>query len=174
MMAEQARGKAARRAWFPNLVLTSAFGQASPDLGELLGATTRAWSIASLLALPLLDGGRRDAAVKRADAQLQAAVAAYREQILVAFRDTEDQLASLRLLAEQQKAQAAAVAAVERAAMLAQSRYRSGLSSQLDLILVRRDALRVRRQATQTRLAQFQATVGLFRALGGDWKNVES
>jgi multidrug efflux system outer membrane protein len=169
MMAEQARANAARLAWFPNLILTSAFGHASADLGELLHAATRAWSVGSLLALPLLDGGRRDAALQRADAQLQAAAASYRERILVAFRDSEDQLSSLRLLADLRQVQGTALAASERASLLAESRYRSGLSSQLDLIVVRRDALRLRRQALHTRLAQFQATVGLFRALGGDW-----
>jgi multidrug efflux system outer membrane protein len=80
-------------------------------------------------------------------------------------------LSALRLLAGEETAQANALAASERTVQLAQSRVERGLSSQLDLILVRRDALQARRQAVRLKLARFQATVGLFRALGGDWKS---
>jgi multidrug efflux system outer membrane protein len=171
LLAEQARGESARRAWFPNLLLTASSGYASPDLAQLLDGSARAFSIGSMLALPLLDGGRRAAQVAQADARAQAALAAYRERILVAFRETEDQLSALRLLAGEETAQANALAASERTVQLAQSRVERGLSSQLDLILVRRDALQARRQAVRLKLARFQATVGLFRALGGDWKS---
>lgn len=171
LLAEQARGEAARLAWFPNLFLTGAFGHASPDLTQLLEGSARAWSVGSLLALPLLDGGRRQAQLAQADARSQAALAAYRERILVAFRETEDQLSSLRLLAGEETAQGNALKASERTVQLAQSRVDRGLSSQLDLILVRRDALQAKRQALRLKLARFQATVGLFRALGGDWES---
>jgi multidrug efflux system outer membrane protein len=171
LLAEQARGEAARLAWFPNLFLTGAFGHASPDLTQLLEGSARAWSVGSLLALPLLDGGRRRAQLAQADARSQAALAAYRERILVAFRETEDQLSSLRLLAGEETAQGKALKASERTVQLAQSRVDRGLSSQLDLILVRRDALQAKRQALRLKLARFQATVGLFRALGGDWES---
>jgi multidrug efflux system outer membrane protein len=167
--AAQAQGDAARRAWFPNLALTAAFGFASPQLAGLTDGSSQAWSLAGLLAQPLLDGGRRRATLAQADARTLAAWAAYRERILVAFRDTEDQLAALRLLAGEDAARREAAAASGRALRLAESRAARGLASQLDLTVVRRDALQARRQLLQVRLARFQATVGLVRALGGGW-----
>jgi multidrug efflux system outer membrane protein len=167
--AARERADAARRAWFPNLALTAAFGFASPQLAQLADGSSQAWSLAGLLAQPLLDGGRRQAALSRADAQTQAAWAAYRERILVAFRDTEDQLAALRLLAGEEAARRETQAASERALHMAQSRAARGLASQLELAVVRRDALQARRQLVRVKLARFQATVGLIRALGGGW-----
>jgi multidrug efflux system outer membrane protein len=169
VQAEHARGEAARLAWFPNLSLTAAFGYASPQLNALVDGSARAWGMGSLLALPLLDGGRRQASVRQADARSQAALATWRERIVAAFRDTEDQLSALRLLASEDEARRAALAASERALALAQSRAARGLASELDLTVVRRDVLRAQRQALAVKLARFQATVGLVRALGGGW-----
>jgi multidrug efflux system outer membrane protein len=173
VQAQQARRRAARLAWFPNLVLTSSGGYASGDLDDLFRMSMRAWGVGALLALPVLDGGRRSANLQRADAELEATLAAYREQVLVAFRDVEDQLSALRLLAEQVRVQAGALASTARASVLAQSRYHSGQSSQLDVLLVQRDEFKAKRQAVRLRLAQYQATVGLVRALGGSWDRGE-
>jgi multidrug efflux system outer membrane protein len=129
----------------------------------------RAWGIGALLALPIFDGGRREAGVQSASAELDAAFASYREQVLVAFRDVEDQLSSLRILGEHAGVQTRAVASASRATVLSESRYRSGLGSQLDVLDARRSELRNQRQALQVRAAQYQATVGLVRALGGAW-----
>jgi multidrug efflux system outer membrane protein len=169
MLAAQARLGAAQAAWFPSVALTAAGGYASPELGDLFKMSMQAWVIGGLLALPLFDGGRREAAVKGATAELEASLATYREQILVAFRDVEDQLSSLRLLADQTEVQNRAVASAARATMLSGSRYRSGLASQLDYLDARRTELRNQRLASQVRSAQYQATVGLVRALGGSW-----
>jgi multidrug efflux system outer membrane protein len=169
VMAARERGEAARRAWFPNLALTAAFGFASPQLAQLADGSSQAWSLAGLLAQPLLDGGRRQATLGQADARTRAAWAAYRERILVAFRDTEDQLAALRLLAGEEAARRQTQAASERTLQMAQSRAARGLASQLEVAVVRRDALQARRQLVRVKLARFQATVGLIRALGGGW-----
>ncbi len=91
--------------------------------------------------------------------------------MLVAFRDVEDQLSSLRLLGAQADVQAQAVASASRATVLSDSRYRNGLVSQLELLDARRSEANNRRQALQVRAAQYQATVGLIRALGGDWSS---
>ena len=117
----------------------------------------------------MFDGGRRQAAVDSARAEVDIGVAGYRETVLVAFREVEDELASLRLLAEQSQAQARAIESAARATALSESRYRNGLVSQLDLLDAQRSELRSRRQAVQVRGAQYQATIGLIRALGGGW-----
>lgn len=169
LLAAQARVGVAQAAWFPSLSLTTNGGYASPDLGDLFKWSTRAWGVGALLSLPIFDGGRREAGVQSAKAELDAAGAAYREQVLVAFRDVEDQLSALRLLADQSQAQSRAVDSATRAKVLSESRYRNGLVSQLELLDAQRSELSNRRQALQVRSAQYQATVGLVRALGGAW-----
>jgi len=171
MLAAQQRVGVARAAWFPDVALTGAAGYASPELGDVFKWSARAWGIGALLALPIFDGGRREAGVQNAAAQLDEAFARYREQVLIAFRDVEDQLAGLRLLSEQSQAQARAVDSSSRATALSDTRYRNGYVSQLDLLDARRSELRNRRQALQVRAAQYQATVGLVRALGGGWQD---
>jgi multidrug efflux system outer membrane protein len=169
MLAAQARVGVARTAWFPDIALTGAGGFASADLGDLFRWSARAWGIGALLSLPVFDGGRREANLQGAAAQLDAAAAGYRGQVLGAFRDVEDQLSALRLLGEQSQAQGRAVAAATRASALSETRWRNGLVSQIELLDARRSELRNRRQALQVKAAQYQATVGLVRALGGGW-----
>jgi multidrug efflux system outer membrane protein len=169
VLAAQARVGVAQTAWFPDITLTGAGGYASSDVGDLLKWSARSWGIGALLALPVFDGGRREAGVQGASALLDGALANYRTQVLVAFKEVEDQLSSLRILAQQSGVQAKAVASAERATTLSNSRYRNGMISQLDLLDARRSELQNRRQALQVKSAQYQATVGLIRALGGSW-----
>jgi multidrug efflux system outer membrane protein len=169
MLAAQQRVGVAKAAWFPDLSLTASGGYASPELGDLFKWSARAWGVGAILALPVFDGGRRAAGVQNATGQLDEAVANYREQVLVAFRDVEDQLAQLRILADQAQAQGRAVDSATRATALSDVRYRNGLVSQLELLDAQRSELHNRREALQVRSAQYQATVGLVRALGGGW-----
>ena len=169
VLAAQARVGVAQAAWFPAIALTGSGGFASPQLSDLFQWSARAWSAAALLSLPIFDGGRREAGVQGAQARLDAAVAQQRGQVLTAFREVEDQLSALRLLAGQAQAQERAVASARRATALSDTRYRNGLVSQLELLDARRSELRNRRAALQVRTAQYLATVGLIRALGGGW-----
>ncbi|MFN3571842.1 MAG: efflux transporter outer membrane subunit, partial [Polaromonas sp.] len=167
MQAAQARAGVAKAAWFPSFSLTATGGYAAPEISDLFKMATRAWGVGALLSLPVFDGGRREAGVQSANAELDIALANYREQILVAFRDVEDQLSALRLLAAQSQAQSRSVASAARATVLSGARYRNGFVSQLELLDAQRSELRNRREALQVRAAQYLATVGLIRALGG-------
>ncbi|HVK31786.1 MAG TPA: efflux transporter outer membrane subunit [Burkholderiaceae bacterium] len=169
LRAAQARLGVAQAAWFPSLALTADGGFASTELSDLFRHAARAWSVGALLSLPIFDGGRREAGVASAQAGLDGALAAYREQLLVAFKDVEDELAALRLLDAQGRTQAQAVEAATRATTLSEARYRNGLVSQLELLDARRSELRNRRQSLQVKAAQYQSTVGLIKALGGGW-----
>jgi multidrug efflux system outer membrane protein len=169
LLSMQQRVGVARAAWFPSISLTASGGHTSPEISDLFKWSARAWGVGALLALPVFDGGRRAAGIDNATAEMDAALARYREQILLAFRDVEDQLGALHLLAQQEQAQARAVAAAGRTTLLSDARYRNGLVSQLELLDAQRSELRNRRQALQVRSAQYQATVGLVRALGGGW-----
>lgn len=170
MLAAQQRVGAARAAWFPDVTLTATGGYASSELSDVFKWSARAWGVGALLALPVLDGGRREAGVRNASAQLDEAVARYREQVLGAFRDVEDQLSALRLLELEAEAQKRAVKSAARATDLSNARYQGGYVSQIELLDARRSELHSRRQALQVRSAQYQATVGLVRALGGGWE----
>jgi multidrug efflux system outer membrane protein len=169
LLAAQSRVGVAQAAWFPSVSLTAAAGYASPDIGDLFKWSARAWGIGALMSVPLFDGGRREAGVQGAQAQLDAAAASYRGQVLNAFREVEDQLSALRLLQDQSLAQGRAVSAAQRASAISETRYRNGLVSQLELLDARRNELLNRRQAQRVEAAQLQATVLLIRALGGGW-----
>jgi outer membrane protein, multidrug efflux system len=170
MQAAQQRVGVAKADWFPSVALTASGGYASSELGDLLKWPTRAWLVGALFSTPIFDGGLRTANIDNSNAQLAEAFARYREQVLVAFRDVEDQLSALRILASQSDAQARAVSSAARSTSLSDVRYRNGLISQLDLLDAQRSELRNRREALQVRSAQYQATVGLVRALGGGWE----
>ncbi len=170
MLAAQARVGVAQAAWFPDIALTAAGGVASPQLSDLLKYSARAWSLGALASLPIFDGGRREAGVRFASGGMDAAIAQYRERVLVALRDVEDQLAALRLLERQGEAEQRAVDAASRATALSERRWREGLVSQLELLDAQRSELADRRAAVEVRSSQYQATVGLVRALGGGWQ----
>lgn len=167
--AAQERVGVAQAAWFPTIALTADGGYASTDLGELLKWSARSWGVGALLSLPILDGGRREAGEQSARAAFDGAMADYRAEVLGAFRDVEDQLAALRLLAQQSTVQAQAVTSARRATRLSDVRYRNGAISQLDLLDAQRSELRNSRQALLIKAQQYQATVALVRALGGGW-----
>jgi len=170
VLAAQARVGVAQAAWFPDISLTGAAGYASPEIGDLFKWSARSWGVGALLSLPIFDGGRREAGVQGANAQLDGALANYRNQVLVAFQEVEDQLSAIRILQEQSTVQAQAVTSAQRATSLSDTRYRNGYISQLDLLDARRSELRNRRQALQVKSAQYQAAVGLIRAIGGGWE----
>jgi len=96
VLAAQARVGVAQAAWFPDISLTGAAGYASPEIGDLFKWSARSWGVGALLSLPIFDGGRREAGVQGANAQLDGALASYRTQVLVAFQEVEDQLAAIR------------------------------------------------------------------------------
>jgi multidrug efflux system outer membrane protein len=170
LLAAQSRVGVAKAAYFPNIALTASGGYASTEIEDLFQWSSRAWLIGAIFSLPILDGGRREAGVQAASAQLDGALASYRDQVLVAFRDVEDQLSALRLLAEQAEAQARAVNSARRTTVLSDARYRGGYVSQLELLDAQRSELRNRREELQVRSARYQSTVALVRALGGGWE----
>ena len=169
--AAQVRVGVARAAWWPSLSLTAQGGGVSSELSNLLKSGASTWGIGLLGALPLFDGGRREAGVNAAKSRMEGEAIAFREQFLLALKDVEDQLGALTLLQAQERATARAVSAAGQALRLSDARYRNGLVSQLELLDARRSELANKRSALQVRSAQYQATVGLIRARGGGWSN---
>ncbi|MFH1812600.1 MAG: efflux transporter outer membrane subunit [Pseudomonadota bacterium] len=173
MAAANARVGVAQTAWFPRLNLTGALGYESSDLGNLFQWSSRSFLlgplVGTMLSLPVFDGGAREAGLERARAAWEEDVANYRQTVLNAFREVEDNLAGLRILADQTRTQDEAVRAATRAAQLSQIQYREGSVSFLDVIDADRSVLLQRRVASQLEGERARAAVGLIRALGGGW-----
>ncbi|RFO96627.1 RND transporter [Rhodoferax lacus] len=169
VLAGQKRLGVTQSAWFPSLSLTGTTGFASAELSTLVAASMQTWAFGVLANLPVFDGGRRQAGIAMADAELSAAVASYHQHLLQALREVEDQLSAQRLLAQQNAALERMQGSAARASELSQARFDSGSISQLDWLEVQRRELQGRRQLVQLRAARCQATTGLVRALGGGW-----
>jgi len=123
----------ATAAFYPVLTLSGAVGFESSSFGNLLAAASNFWSIGPALAVNAFDAGRRRANADQARAAYDEAAAIYRQTVLSAFREVEDQLAALRVLDEEAAVQSRAVDAAERSLMQATNRYRGGLVSYLEV-----------------------------------------
>jgi len=173
MAAANQRIGAAKAAFFPDLSLNATGGFEAATLGSLFQWSSRTWALGQVaglaLSLPIFDNGRHSAGLDRARAAYDEAVANYRQQVLVAFRDAEDNLSEQRLLAEQAEQQDAAAKAGDRAERLARIRYDAGETEYLEVSDANRTALEASRAAVQVNGQRFVTTVTLIRALGGGW-----
>lgn len=173
MMAANERIGAAKSAWFPRLALTGAFGYESNDLGDLFKRASQTFVfgpfIGGLITMPLFDGGARAAGVERANAVWEEDVALYRGTVLKAFKEVEDNLANLRILDEQHKAQDTAVTAANKAARISRIQYREGAVSYLSVIDSDRSALQQQLVAVTLDGERARSVVSLIRAIGGGW-----
>jgi multidrug efflux system outer membrane protein len=131
--------------------------------------TNSSWLLGALLSMPVIDGGRNKAAVAQSEAVLEESVATYRQNVLVAFAEVEDNLAGLRILAGQAEQIDAAVLSARRSVTLAEQLYAAGRSSYLDLLDAQRNLATVERNAVQLRGSRAVTTVALIRSLGGGW-----
>jgi NodT family efflux transporter outer membrane factor (OMF) lipoprotein len=159
----------AASAFYPLVLLTGNAGFEAASVGDWLKAASGFWSIAPAAVLTIFDGGRRRAVSAQARAAHERTVANYREVVLGAFREVEDNLALLRVLAEEAEAQTAAVAAADRALTLAKNRYRGGVASYLEVVVVQNAALTNRRVELGIQSRRYTASVLLIKALGGNW-----
>ncbi|WP_083615113.1 efflux transporter outer membrane subunit [Paraburkholderia sp. SOS3] len=173
MAAANARIGIARAAYFPSLELTGNAGFEAATIGNLFRASSWAFlagpAAGTALTQTIFDGGRRKGNLKNAHAQFEEQVANYREQVLVAFQQVEDNLSDLRILEDQTQTQGRAVAASSRAAHLSRVQYNEGAVNYLDVIDAERTVLDARRVDVQLRGVQAESTVALIRALGGGW-----
>jgi multidrug efflux system outer membrane protein len=169
MEAANARIGVARAAMFPALTLDAGAGGIGGSVADIFNWSSRSWVLGALMSMPLIDGGRNSANVRRSEAALEEAVASYRQSVLGAFADVEDNLSALRVLAAQAGEIDSALQSARRSADLAQKLYDAGRSSYLDLLDAQRNLAVVERSAVQLRGSRAVATVGLIRALGGGW-----
>jgi len=169
MIAANARIGVAKSAMFPALRLTAAGGGESAELGDVFRWSSRAWVVGALMSLPIIDGGRNASAVARSEAALEEAVAGYRQSVLTAFAEVEDNLVGLRTLENQARAIDEAVASARRSLELANKLYQAGRSGYLDVLDAQRNLAAIERTAVQLRGTRAATTVALIRSLGGGW-----
>ena len=169
MAASNAEIGIATAAYYPALNLTATAGFESSDLKHLFDWESRIWSLGAALAAPLYQGGRVDADVERSRARYEESVAQYRSRLLVAFREVEDGLSSLRILSDQAQAQARAVSSSRKTADLTTARYNAGLVSYFEVVDAERTVLQNEREATLIQGQRLVASVFLIKALGGGW-----
>ena len=161
----------ARAAYYPTITLNGAVGYQSTSIKDLFSAPGLAWSVGSTLAQTLFDGGFRRAVTEQSRALYQGTVANYRQTVLTAFQEVEDNLSTLRILSQELRQQDAAVAGSQSYLTLAQIRYQSGLDSYLNVITAQITLLTNQRTALNLQLEQLTVSVQLIKALGGGWND---
>jgi NodT family efflux transporter outer membrane factor (OMF) lipoprotein len=169
MAAANARIGVAEAAYFPALTLTGGVGFASNALATLFSAPSRFWSIGAGLAGTLLDFGGRSAALTSARAVYDEDLAHYRETVLGAFQEVENNLAAAHWLAEENRVQQQAARAARESVTLTVNQYKAGTVSYLNVVQVQSTQLAEERTLVTLLGRRLAATVALIRALGGTW-----
>lgn len=169
MAAANAQIGVATAAYFPSVTFSASEGYKSSIFSNLLTAPTRFWSVGAAIGETLFDGGARGAVVDQTRAAYDANVASYRQAVLSAFQQVEDNLAALRILDEEAAVQDDAVKAARQSTELTLNQYKAGIVSYLNVVAVQ--AVQYNNESTAVRLKgqRLVAAVSLIQALGGGW-----
>jgi NodT family efflux transporter outer membrane factor (OMF) lipoprotein len=162
----------ARAAYFPVFSLAAAAGFESTSTSNWLTAPSQLWSAGPAAGvLTVFDAGRHRAQSAQAWAVYDEEVADYRNTVLNAYREVEDNLAALRLLQQESVSEAAAVEATATALQQAQYRYKAGLVTYLEVVTAENTSLQAQLANVAIQLRRLSASVLLIKALGGGWQN---
>jgi NodT family efflux transporter outer membrane factor (OMF) lipoprotein len=161
----------ARAAYFPNITLAASAGVESIKTSNLFEAPSRYWSVGPEVSVPIFEGGRLVGETERVKAVYAEQVADYRNTVLTAYQDVEDNLIALRQLAQESETDAAAVLATGVALQQAQDRYRAGIVTFLEVSTAETAALQAQIQAVTIQARRMSASVLLVKALGGGWQS---
>ena len=159
----------ARAAYFPQITLSAAGGFESAIITTLIQGPSGLWSFGGAAVETIFDAGRRRGISDQAIAAHEQTVANYRETVLTAFQQVEDNLSALRILEEEAKTQDGAVAAAEHSLALSINRYRGGVTSYLEVTIAQSAALADEVTAVSILTRRVTASVLLVKALGGGW-----
>ena len=157
----------ATAAWFPVLDLNGSLAYRHSELAQLFDLPNRVWSLGPTLAMTLLDGGGRQAAMALAEAGYDQAVASYRQTALTAFQEVEDNLAAAHWLKLESEAQARALAAARRARAIADNQYRAGIVSALNVVTAQASELAAEVSSIGIASRRLQAAVQLIKNAAG-------
>jgi len=159
----------ARAAYFPDITLSGAAGFENSSLGNRFSGLAFVWSVGASLSQTLFDGGLRGAVTEQAWAAYRGTVANYRQTVLTAFQQVEDNLSTLRILSEELRQQNIAVASSQGYLALEKTRYQAGLDDYLNVVTAQITLLTNQRTALNLQMEQLTASVQLINALGGGW-----
>jgi NodT family efflux transporter outer membrane factor (OMF) lipoprotein len=159
----------ARAAYFPTLTLSASFGLESTKGSSWFTWPSRIWSVGPAFSELIYDGGLRRATVEQFRAQYDQTVANYRNTVLTAFQQVEDNLAALRILSQEIQEQDVAIQSAQRSLNLATDRYRLGIDPYLNVITAETALFSNQQTAVNLRIQQIVDSVQLIEALGGGW-----
>jgi NodT family efflux transporter outer membrane factor (OMF) lipoprotein len=156
-------------AYYPTVTLSATAGFESGSIAKWFMWPSRFFSVGPAVTETVFDGGLRSAQTASARAAYDASVAGYRESVLGAFQDVEDNLAALRILETEAHEQDEAVRAAERSLALTTNQYRAGIVSYLNVVIAQTAALTSEQTAVGIKGRRLNASVLLIKALGGGW-----
>jgi NodT family efflux transporter outer membrane factor (OMF) lipoprotein len=156
-------------AYYPTVTLSATAGFESGSIAKWFMWPSRFFSVGPAVTETVFDGGLRSAQTASARAAYDANVAGYRETVLGAFQDVEDNLAALRILETEAREQDEAVRAAERSLALTTNQYRAGIVSYLNVVIAQTAALTSEQTAVGIKGRRLNASVLLIKALGGGW-----
>jgi len=163
----------ARAAYFPTVTLSAAAGLESTSIASWFTWPSRFFSMGPAAAETIFDAGLRRATMEQFRAQYDETVANYRQAVLTAFQQVEDNLASLRILSMEIQYQDTAVKSAERNLAIAQDRYKLGIDPYLNVLTAQTALLSNQETVVNLRVQQMTASGGLIEALGGGWNASE-
>jgi NodT family efflux transporter outer membrane factor (OMF) lipoprotein len=156
-------------AYYPTINIAGTGGFESKNATTLIQGPSSLWSLGGSAIELLFDAGRRHALTEEARAGYEVNVANYRQTVLQAFQEVEDNLSGLRILNSEQVAQAGAVESAERSTSISTNRYKGGVTTYLEVITAQTTQLANERTAADITTREFAASVQLVKALGGGW-----
>ncbi len=161
-------------AFYPRVFLTGAAGYQSIGADTLFDWPSRVWSFGPSVSFPIFTGGRNRSQLAGAHASFDETVANYRQTVLTAFQEVEDQLAAQQLLATQLDAEGAAFEAARHTLEIANNRYKAGVVTYLEVATAQNSALVNERTMIQLEGQRLNAQVELIKAVGGGWEGNQS
>jgi NodT family efflux transporter outer membrane factor (OMF) lipoprotein len=160
----------AKTAYYPSISLSASAGTGASRVADLFSAPSLIWSLGLSAAQLIFDAGTTSARVDGATASWEQAVARYRQTVLVAFQDVEDQLAATRVLQVQQELRRQASEAADQVEQQVLNRYRAGQVGYTEVISAQATALSARRALVQAMADRQTTAVALIQSLGGGWQ----
>ena len=159
----------AKTAFSPHVTLSASAGLESVSIAKWLAWPSRVWSVGPAWPQTIFDAGLRRATVQQYQATYDQTVANYRQTVLTAFQQVEDNLAALRILAQVIDQQNEAIDSAGRNLQEAEVRYKAGLDPYLNVITAQTVLLNDQQAVVNFREQQMVAAVELIKALGGGW-----
>ncbi|MCF8997592.1 efflux transporter outer membrane subunit, partial [Pseudomonas carnis] len=169
VIAANANIGVAKAAYYPDLTLSLAGGYSSSTYEDWISLPNRFWSVGPKLAMTLFDGGQRSAEVDRTVASYDETVAKYRQTVLDGFREVENYMVQLKVLADEAVVSNEALEAARESLRLTENQYKAGLIAYLDVVTVQATALSNERTVLTLLQSRLVASVQLIAALGGGW-----